>query len=311
MILKFAGVLILAKMIGHSLSYVLGVGVTALVMLVFIVPFLRVKVSGHSDRRVVGNLLIFGWPFVFHILSGNILSYFSRFFLEAYNSIKDVGIFTFAFTFGSALYVAYAGLSTYFEPRIYSHADDKPHCERWLAYFISASILIASVGGAILLIIFPYLMPYLSADYGQALPIISMVMGTVLLQPLYLQGNYRLTVYKRTGYIAAVTFLASSLSIILYFLMIPSYGIWGAAMALYLSNFFLSACMLGISIRIARISVRQLYSKPIYLICALGSLLVIVSAYKPVYSILALLVICLASMGFLTKMYLVRGEEKV
>ena len=132
-----------------------------------IVPFLRGKVGGQADRAVVAQLLLFGWPFVFHILSANILSYFSRFFLEVYSTTKDVGVFTFAFTLGSGLYVGYAALGTYFEPRIYSHADDKPRCEQWLALYTYATIAISSLGGAALLLVYPYLARYLNADVGQ------------------------------------------------------------------------------------------------------------------------------------------------
>ena len=305
-VLKFICVLLMAELLGHSLSYVVGVGVSAFVMLIFIIPFLRERAGGQADRTVVGQLLIFGWPFVFHVVSGNILSYFSRFFLEAYSSTKDVGIFTFAFTLGSALYVVYAALSTYFEPRIYSHADDKPRCEKWLAFYTNACVALASVGGASLLFLYPYLTPYLNADYSRVLPIISMVMGTILLTPLYLQSNYRLTSHKKTSYIAAASFLSACLSIGLNFLLIPRYGIWGAAMAMYISNFFLCAGTLVFSLRIARIPLRQQYSLPAYVTCTLGSLSVLVWANQPGFSILTLLMVCLASSGFLVRSLVTR-----
>ncbi|MFC1735909.1 lipopolysaccharide biosynthesis protein [Candidatus Hydrogenedentota bacterium] len=306
-VLKFVGVLLMAKLLGHSLSYVLGMGVAVLVMLIFIIPFLRRRVGAQADRAVVGQLLIFGWPFVFHVLSGNILSYFSRFFLEAYTSTKDVGIFTFAFTLGGALYVGYAALGTYFEPRIYSHADDKSRCEKWLALYTNACITFASAAGASLLFVYPYLTPHLNVDYGSALPTISMVMGTILLTPLYLQGNYRLTAHKKTGYIAAASFLSACLSIALNYLLVPSHGIWGAAMAMYVSNFLLCGIILVVSIRTARISLHQLYSMPVYCLCSFGSLCVLLWANDSALAILALLMVCLVSSGLLFRVFLTRG----
>ena len=307
--LKLVCVLLMAILLGHDLSYVVGVGVSAFVMLIFIIPFLRERVGGQADRAVVGQLLIFGWPFVFHIISGNILSYFSRFFLEAYSSTKDVGIFTFAFTLGSALYVGYAALGTYFEPQIYSHAGDKPSCEKWLAFYTNACMAFASAGGASLLLLFPYLTPYLNADYGQALPTISMIMGTILLTPLYLQGNYRLTAHQKTGYIAAATFLGACLTIALCFLLIPRYGIWGAALGMYISNFVLCASILAASIRTARNPISQLCSSPTYVICTFGSLSVLIWANESAWAILALLTVCLASTGLLLRLFLTRGAR--
>ena len=307
--LKFVCVLTMATLLGHDLSYVVGVGASALVMLIFIVPFLRGRVGARADRVVVGQLLMFGWPFVFHVLSGNILSYFSRFFLEAYSSTKDVGIFTFAFTLGSALYVGYAALGTYFEPRIYSHADDNPRCEKWLAFYTNACMAFSCAGGASLLFLFPYVTPYLNADYGQSLPIISMVMGTILLTPLYLQGNYRLTAHKKTGYIAAASFLSACLIIALNYLLIPSRGIWGAAVAMYIANFLLSAIVLVVSIRTARIPLHQLHSVPAYVLCPLGSLSVFLWANESAWAILALLTVCLASSGLLIRSLMTSGEQ--
>lgn len=303
MILKFICVLFLAKLVGHSFSYVLGIGLSAFIMLLFIVPFLKKISIGQVDKVVVGQLLIFGWPFVLHLISGNILSYFSRFFLEFYNSTKDVGIFTFAFTLGSSLYVAYAVLSTYFEPRIYSYADDKLRGEKWLFFYTNACIALSSVGGVLLLFLYPYLTPHLNTDFYRALPTISMLMGTILLTPLYLQGNYRLTSHKKTGYIAAASFISAFLSIGLNFLLIPRYGIWGAAMAMYISNFFLCAFILIISLRVSKIPLYQQSSFPTYLMCTFGSMSVLVWANKPEFAILGLLTVCMTSSAFLLKSF--------
>ncbi len=307
--LKFVCVLLMAHAIGHSLSYVVGVALSALVMLILIIPFLKQRVDGRADRAVVGQLLSFGWPFVFIMISGNIFDYFSRFFLEAYNTTKDVGVFTFAFTLGSGLFVFFAALASYFEPRIYGHADDKPRCEKWLMLYTNACLVLASAGGAFLLLLYPYLSPHLSPDYARALPVISMIMGAVLLQPLYLQGSYRLSAHKNTGQLAGATFFAAGLSLALNFLLIPRFGIWGAALALYFSYFILTVCILTVSLRMARIPWRQPYSGPTCAISTLGSLPPLVYAHRPELVSISLLLVCLASSGLLIKMFMTGGAQ--
>ncbi len=306
--LKFVCVLLMARLLGHSLSYVFGVGVSVLAMLIFIVPFLCSRVGGRSDRAVVGRLLIFGWPFVFHVISGNILSYFSRFFLQVYSTAEDVGVFTFAFTLGSSLFIVYATLNTYFEPRIYSHADDKPRSERWLGYYTKICVALAAAGGAILLLLYPYLLSYLPADYARARPIIAMIMATVLVQPLYLEGNYRLTVYQKTHHIALSSLLAAGLNVTFNFLLIPSYGIWGAAIVLYVSSFFRSVYILAISMRAGAIPWRQQRGLPVYVVCAIGSLSVVL-ANQTGSAIVILLMVSLAVSGLLVKSFVRHGER--
>jgi len=299
--LKFACVLLMAKLLGQSLSYVLGIGVSVLVMLISIVPFLWSRADARRDRAVVGRLLIFGWPFVFHVISGNILSYFSRFFLQVYSSTKDVGVFTFAFTLGSSLFIVYATLATYFEPRIYSHADDKARSEKWLGYYTNICVALGAAGGAILLLLCPYLLSYLSADYAGARPIIAIIMGVVLVQPLYLEGNYRLTVHEKTHYIALSSFFGAGLNVALNFLLVPTYGIRGAAIVLYVSSFFRGVYILGMSVRVGGIPWRQQQGLPVYAVCVIGSLSVVV-ANQTGSATIVLLIICLVSLGLLLRL---------
>jgi len=291
--LKFVCVLSLAALAGNSFSYIAGFGIAALAMLAFAVPFLRARAEGPVERAAVFQLLQFGWPFVFHIVSGNILSQFSRFFLEAYSTTKDVGIFTLAYTLGGALYVGYAALGTYFEPRIYNHANDLARCEKWLAFYTYACLAIATAGGAALLLLFPYVTPYLHADYGQARPYIAMVMGTILLNPLYLQGNYRLTAHKKSAYIALASFLSACLIMALNYLLIPAHGIWGAAMAMYIANLGLSGMVLAMSIRTARVPLRELRSIPAFILCPLAATAAVLWAGDTTPAIVVLLAVSL------------------
>lgn len=302
MVLKVVFVLGFAAFAGGSMSYVIGMGASGVLMLGHTIPYLRNKMSETTERAVVKDLLLFGWPFVFHIVSGNILSYFSRFFLEIYSTTKEVGVFTLAFTLGSGLFVGFAILSTYFEPKIYSHADDPPRCEKWLAFYTNACIAFSAAAGAALMFVYPYLIPLLNnADYEAALPIISMSMGTILLRPLSVQGNYRLTAHKRTGYIATVTMVGAAVSIGMNVLLVPAHGIWGAAVALYVSNGIVALGTLVVSMYIARIPLRQQFTLPVGLLCIFGSASAMIWAYHVHIVILALLAVAAVSSTLLLR----------
>lgn len=298
-ICKFLSVILLAILLGRDLSYLLGAGLAAITMLALAVPTLSKRIAPPRVPITVLPLLIFGWPFVFHILSGNILSYFSRFFLEAYSTPTDVGVFTFAFTLGSGLYVGYAALSTYFEPKIYSHADEIARCEKWLAFYTNACVSFAAAVGAIILFLFPYWSSYLHTDYGGSLPTISMVIGTILLNPLYLQGNYRLAAHKKTGYIAIASFISACISLLLNFLLIPRYGIWGAAVAMYIANGALCAIIMGTSLRITRVPMRHQHAIPASLICVVASLTTMFCANMSTISVLTLVIVAIVSTSLL------------
>ncbi len=302
MFLKVVFVLGFAVATGGSQSYIIGMGVAGSLMLWYTIPYLRKQAFMPAKRTVISELLLFGWPFVFHIVSGNILSYFSRFFLEIYSTTREVGIFTLAFTLGSGLFVGFAILSTYFEPKIYSHADDTARCEKWLAFYTNACVAFSAAAGAALMFVYPYLIPLLkNADYMDALPIISMSMGTILLRPLSIQGNYRLTTHKRTGYIATVTMLGAAVSIGLNVLIVPQYGIWGAAVALYFSNGIVAVGTMLISLYVARIPLRDQVTLPVGAMCLLGSAAAMIWAYQIIVVILILSAIAIVSTLFLVR----------
>ncbi len=300
--LKFIFVLLMAGLLRNSLGYVLGIGIAGTVMLVFILPFMKNRTTAPPDLNAIKRLLIFGWPFVFHVLSGNILVYFSRFFLQAYNTTKDVGIFTFAFTLGSSLYIVYAILATYFEPRIYSHSNDKANSEKWLGFFTNTCVAVAAAGGLTMLLLYPYLLSFLWDEYAQEKPIIAVIIGTVLIQPLYLEGNYRLTVYQKTHQIAISSFLGAGLNILFCILLIPSQGIFGAAVALYISSCALSAYILITSMRAGQISWRQQRRLITYGTCTIGSLSTVIMN-EGAFVTLALLGVCLVTLGLLAKSF--------
>ena len=305
-VLKFVWVLLMAWLLDNSLSYVIGVGISGFVMLIFMVPLLRDIADIRTDWAVVRRLAIFGWPLLFHVISGNILNYFSRFFLQAYGAAKDVGVFTFAFTLGSGLFVIYAALSSYFEPRIYSYSDDKPRSEQWLAYYTNMCVAVAAICGVFLLFTYTYFISYLPEDYQRSGAIIPIIMGIVLFQPLYLQGNYRLTIYQKTLHIASSTFLGSVLNVLLSILWIPSHGIWGAAMALYIANLFQGGYIFAVSMHVGDIRWRQKNILSTCAVCTIGSLSVAL-VDQIGFAILALLMVCLAAAGVLFRLFANRG----
>lgn len=304
--LKFLLVLFMARLFGNSISYAAGVCVSGVAMLVIIIPFLRGKLEGRGDTGSIYQSLAFGWPFVFHVISGNVMDYVNRFFLQAYSTMTEVGLFTFAFTLGNGLFIVYAVLATYFEPRIYSHADDKPRCEQWLAYYTNLCVALASGAGALLVLLLPLLLSYLSPAYALTRPIIMIVIGVTLLRPLYLQGNYRLMVYKKTYHIATCTFIAAVLNIVLNVCLIPSYGMWGAAIAMYISNCFLSMYIVAVSMRVGRVRWRHQRCLSTTVLCGVGSL---ATLYKPGVAVPVMILVCVAACGLVISSFLTRSID--
>jgi O-antigen/teichoic acid export membrane protein len=97
-------------------------------------------------------------------------------------------------------------------------------------------------------------------------------MATVLLRPIYLQGNYRLTLYQKTLHIAVGTCIAAFVNIVACMVLIPRSGIHGAAFALYFATVAVSLYMFATSLITSIDYRRGLRDWPAYLVVVLCSI---------------------------------------
>lgn len=258
-ILKILTITLLAVILKSAFSYVLGMLTALLLMLFWIAPFLKKRSVAHIQKERLKTLVVFGWPFVFHVLSGSILAYVGRFILVGLAGKEDVAVYTLASTFGTGVFLAFSALSAYFEPKIYQYSEDQVRSEKHLCLYGNLGQAAASFLSICTLLIAPFLIKrFYDSTYHSVVLILPLILGSTITRAYYLQGNYRLVVYRKTMYIAICTIISALLNIVLNIYLIPTQGVKGAALALLISNIFLACFMYAISIFEARISIRQL-----------------------------------------------------
>ncbi len=250
--LKLVTVLGLAWVWRSSESYPIGAAVATLAGGVTVSLLWPIKRS-LSENQVLRQLLVFGWPFVFHAVSGNLLMVADRFMIEAFLSEADVGIYTFAYGVGASLSFVFGSLVVYLEPQIYKAHGDPGRTSRLLDIFLGTSA-IGGIAVGILLVaaVGPLALRYLSPEYGEALGLIPIIVGAHVLSPIYLASSYRLTNHKKTGTIAIASGSAAVANVVLNLILIPSMGIRGAAIATFASYLFLAALITIFSERASR-----------------------------------------------------------
>lgn len=249
----------LAYFLQSAFSYVLGMLLALIVMLFWIVPFLVKRSGNRLQKKRVKQLLLFGWPFAFHVLSGSLLAYVGRFILVGLASKEDVAVYTLASTIGTAVFLSFAALSAYFEPVIYQHSESKVRCEKYLSAYGYLGQTISSLLSIFILFVAPFLIQnYYSTGYHAVIPILPMILASTITRSFYLQGNYRLAVHQKTSYIAFCTIISALLNIILNLYLIPLKGVEGAALALIISNVFFACLTYVISLWRGGIGVGQI-----------------------------------------------------
>ncbi len=189
-------------------------------------------------------LFLFGLPLIFHALSGNILSYADRFFVEGFLNKSQLGVYTFAYSLGSSIFFFYGSVATYFEPLVYRFSADKERYQTILKFYLSFVLMCASLFSILILTGCKYFaFHFISESYISGFKILPIILGSHLLIPFYHLGNYELTILNKTSFIALSTICSAILNLLFNIVLIPKWGITGAAWSTFFSYVFLAiAC---------------------------------------------------------------------
>lgn len=243
-IVKLTAVMGICYFTQNGLGYIYG---SLIAGLVFLIAFHKRIFSNFSLKNLfvfdsnLKFLFLFGLPLIFHALSGNILSYADRFFVEGFLNKSQLGVYTFAYSLGSCIFFFYGSVATYFEPLIYRSSGDKAKYHTILKFYLTFVLMCALLFSILILTGTKFLAyRFISQDYISGFNVLPVVLGAHLLIPFYHLGNYELTVLNKTAFIAASTVCSALLNVGLNILLIPKLGIMGAALGTFCSYAFLS-----------------------------------------------------------------------
>lgn len=244
-VIKIVAVFALAFWRRDGLCYIYGCFIAGLI---FVIIYIKLIASNYKPIRNIIKfdkhaimLLSFGVPLIFHAMSGNILSYADRFFVNGYLNSRQLGVYTFVYSLGSSIFFFYGTVASYFEPLTYKYHNNKNSYQVVLKFYLIFVLLFAGVMALLIQLAFkPLILPMVSKDYGLGYDCLKFILAAHLLIPFYTIANYELAVINRTKFIATSTVLSAIFNLTLNFFIIPKIGITGAAISTFLTYFFLS-----------------------------------------------------------------------
>ncbi len=196
--------------------------------------------------------LSFGLPVVFHLLASVSLNFIDRVILERYVSLADLGIYTLGYQVGMVMSVLVNSFNQAWAPNYYDLMKDKNlnhswHVKRvfyiWLGV-IGTICLIGSMWSKELLL---FLTP---AKFHKSAQIVPIIIFSYVINGLYFFAVNPILFFKKTKFLPFTTGTAAILNIMLNFLLIPKYGIMGAAYATVISFMFMAVSVYLISLRL-------------------------------------------------------------
>jgi O-antigen/teichoic acid export membrane protein len=197
------------------------------------------------DRRRLSEMLRFSFPLVFSSIAVWVNWYADRLMINYFLSVDDVGLYGVAYRVASIVGFAMLGFQSALTPLIYVHYQS-PDTPDKLARIFRIFVFIALSGVLVLTVWVDRLLLFLTTTeyFSAALLIVILIPGILLSNMhIFMPGA---GIEKKTHLIVIVNVAGGLLNIGLNVLLIPAYGLTGAAIST--SGSFLVAFLVHVSV---------------------------------------------------------------
>lgn len=187
------------------------------------------------DVEALQKMLVFSLPLVPSGIAIFTSLYINRFALLQYASIEEVGLYGLATRIAGLITLLILGVQAALTPLVYQHAQQQEtpgQLARLFSWF-AALALLGCLGLGLLASELVQL--FATADYASAAPLVSILAPAMLLSQMYVFAP-GIGIRKKTLYQLVVTLLAAAVSVLANWILVPAFGMAGAAWATLLSS---------------------------------------------------------------------------
>ena len=254
---------------------------------IIVLPFkffaIRNLLSFRINIGILRKLLSFGIPFLPSSIAYWIYSSSDRIMLERMSALEDLGVYTVAVSLSSVMAIVCNSIAQAWSPHaIQIYEEDQYAAKKFYVKFLNLLLFLflfvmffaCIFGKDFIMIAFPY-------DYEKAFYPFLILMTSFGFQVTTQVTAIGISLSKKTMYFLYVSFFVAFVNVFLNFVLIPYYGVYGAAFATAISYLLLTLIYAMISQRLFFLN----YDYGIILI----------------FCILLLIVFCISFLSFLYK----------
>jgi O-antigen/teichoic acid export membrane protein len=235
----------------------------------------EVKVSFSYQK--LHQIVLFGAPLVLTSIAAFTVNFSDRFFLRHFSTISVIGIYALGYKFGFMLsFLVVQPFDMIWQARMYDIAKRENSGEVFAQIFEYYSLVLVSVAFGLSVVIHEVIRVMSAADFHSAYKVVPVVALAYVFQGMnryFLTGSY---VAKRTLHLGGIGIASAASNIALNFLLIPRYGMMGAAWATACSFFVMATLAYLVSQNAYRIP--YVFSRTI-LVLMLAALLYVGSTF--------------------------------
>lgn len=209
---------------------------TAIITTIFLLVPIFLKTGIRFSWSKTKEMFKFGLPLVASQFGAFIVHLSDRFFLKAYTSLSDTGLYSLGYRFGAIPNNFISGpFNQIYQPRrfeLYKKENSEKIFGKIFTYFL-AIILFAGLGVSILTK--DVLMIISDPKFWSAYKITPIIVLATTIFSFHYHFNLGILIAKKTKYLAYINFSNGLMVLVLNFLLIKPYGAFGAAYATLLA----------------------------------------------------------------------------
>lgn len=202
----------------------------ALIAGVLAIWWLRQSIKFKINTEQLREMLIFSAPLVFSGVAVWVSLYVDRMMISYYLTVEEVGLYGIGYRLASVAALIMVGFKSALTPLIYAnyHKPSTPSdLEKIFRFFLYFSLLLFLF---ISLFSLEILQAFTTPPFYSASVVVVYLVPAILLQSMYIFSP-GISIEKKTKFIIWINFTGCVLNIIFNYLLIPIYGISGAAVA--------------------------------------------------------------------------------
>lgn len=222
-------------------------------LLIFAVHLIR-EMRPEFDSKMALSSLKMGIPIMLSALFGIVINFSDKFFLEKYGSFKDLSNYYLAIAFASIIPTIFASVQNAWIPLFMKERNIVENVHKTNKLIKNLTLVFVGISFSIWLffeiLLWLSVIPLKYDNVALVLPLILLTQIAAALAALY--NNY-LVYFEKTHLISITGLLICMINIAASLLLIPGWGIYGAALAMMISNL----CYLGIYFLVSRRIIRK------------------------------------------------------
>lgn len=294
---------------GYLLSSVLSIGLSLIIIVIFgkIIPDLK---NAKFDFKLLKRMLVYSFPLILNNVSWWVIHSSDKIMLELMIGVVALGVYTVATKIPSLINVVVSFVSSAWNISATKEMEDSNDVKfysdvfRYLTFFVFGACIF------IVFIIKPFMSVYVGKEFNEAWQYTPLLLVSAVFSAISAYCGSLYGALKKPVHSMLTTLLAAIINIVLNFIFIPRYGIWGAIIGTVVAYFVIALVRLSDVLRYLKLELSYPLLVANCIIIIGQAVFVSMDCYKYIVSTISLISFILLNIKTIISIFNKIGKRK-